>query len=131
MVRNFDIQTISDGILHQMLISGFTNYDEAHSYVQKLTQVANFASILRKGRIVLISQENLKLLGTEYSFDDYKNFFEKNFVPIKIKPDLLLDEQKEEFAEPEDNVPGEEIKKDEDKEKDTENTEDAGEWYSE
>ena len=131
MVRNFDIQTISDGILHQMLVSGFTNYDEAHSYVQKLTQTSNFASILRKGRIVLISQDNLKLLGTEYSFDEYKAFFEKNFAPVKIKPDLLLDEQREEFAVPEDNVPGEEIKTDENKDSDAGNTEDAGEWYSE
>ncbi|MEG1580667.1 MAG: tetratricopeptide repeat protein [Bacteroidaceae bacterium] len=128
MVRNFEIQTLRDGQLHEMMLKGFLNFDEVHNYTQRLYKEKNFSETLKKGRVVLISEDNLKLLGTVYSFDDYKTFYEKNFAPLKIKPELQLDQQTEEFLVPEDNAPGEKPK-DEEKDKETpENTED-GEWY--
>lgn len=49
-------------------------------------------------RVVIISEENLRLLGSAFSFDDYKAFYEEHFAPLEIPEDLRLDEA--EFVEP-------------------------------
>lgn len=53
------------------------------------------AEILKKVRIFLISEDNLKQLGKAFSFDDYAAFYEKHFAPLQIKEDLRLDEPSE------------------------------------
>lgn len=92
MVRNFDIEIIKERGLAQMIIKGFLSFDEVHAYTQKLYADPHMATLLQGIRAVLISEQNLGLLGTSFSFDDYKAFYDETFAPLEIPEDLRLDE---------------------------------------
>ncbi|MGN1256031.1 MAG: tetratricopeptide repeat protein [Bacteroidaceae bacterium] len=92
MVRNFDIEITEDRGIRMMTIKGFLSYDEVHAYAQKLYADKHMSTLLKGIRSLIISEENLKLLGTEYSFDDYKEFYESHFVPMQVPEDLQIDE---------------------------------------
>lgn len=130
MVRNFELQLVHEGGVGQLRITGFHNFDEAHTYVQRLFDPKTVTAELKRTRVVLISEENLALLGHGYSFDDYAKFYEQHFAPMKINPDLPLDDNAEDLIVPEENLPGETVvEPDGDDEDDTD--EDDGEWYPE
>lgn len=96
LVRNFDIEMNHDNGIGQLTVRGFLSFDEAHAYAQKLYADANMAKILKHVRVILISEDNLKLLGKVFSFDDYAAFYEKHFAPLRIKKeDVHLDEPSE------------------------------------
>ena len=42
-------------------------------------------------RTLLISDENLKMLGKDFSFDEYKTFYDENFAPLDVPEDLQID----------------------------------------
>lgn len=90
-IRNFDIGVSTAEGLTMMQVAGFSSFDEAHAYAQQLFTDAPLAAQLVRTRLVLISQSNLELLGTTYSFDDYRAFYDKTFAPLKINPQLPLD----------------------------------------
>ena len=90
MVRNFDITVDADNGISRMLISGFLNYDEALQYARQLYADATMAERLKGCRRIIISEENLKMLGTRYSYVEYEDFFEKSFVPLLISNEELL-----------------------------------------
>lgn len=90
MVRNFDITIDADNGISRMLISGFLNYDEALQYARRLYADADMAAHLRGCRRIIISEENLKMLGTKYSYVDYEDFFEKSLAPLQISNEELL-----------------------------------------
>ena len=90
LVRNFDIVTDEDNGICRMLVSGFRNYDEALQYARKLYADEDMAEKLRGCRRIIISEDNLKLLGTRYSYLDYEKFFEDAFAPIEISDEELL-----------------------------------------
>ena len=92
MVRNFDIEVEDLDGLHRMRISGFLNYDEAWQYARQLYKNEAVTRLLRKARMILISEPNLELLGTQYSYNDYDAFYEEHFVPLKISTVQLLTE---------------------------------------
>ncbi|MBR5928444.1 MAG: hypothetical protein IKZ93_00470, partial [Prevotella sp.] len=92
MVRNFDIEVEDIDGLHRMRISGFLNYDEAWQYARQLYKNEAVTRLLRKARMILISEPNLELLGTQYSYNDYDDFYEEHFVPLKISTVQLLTE---------------------------------------
>lgn len=92
MVRNFDIEVEDLDGLHRMRISGFLNYDEAWQYARQLYKNEAVTRLLRKARMILISEPNLELLGTQYSYNDYDDFYEEHFVPLKISTVQLLTE---------------------------------------
>ena len=92
MVRNFDIEVEDIDGLHRMRISGFLNYDEAWQYARQLYKNEAVTRLLRKARMILISEPNLELLGTQYSYNDYDAFYEEHFVPLKISTVQLLTE---------------------------------------
>ena len=102
MVRNFDLNIEDINGLHRMEISGFRNYDEARQYANAVYQQPAITRLLGKARAYVVSEPNLKLLGTTFSYDDYDKFYTKNFAPLKIKKEILLyepempTEQKEE-----------------------------------
>ena len=106
MVRNFEIEVMEDQGLSMMCIRGFLSYDEAHAYAQRLYADRRMAKLLQGIRSLLISDENLSHLGTAFSFDEYKEFFDATFAPIDIPDDLLIDEPTEiEVRDPDDVVP--------------------------
>lgn len=93
MVRNFDIQTDQDpNGLCRMLVSGFLSYDEAHQYARQLYSNEAMTALLRHCRSLIVSEPNLRLLGTSYSYRDYELFFEQQIAPVEVSPIPLLDE---------------------------------------
>lgn len=111
MVRNFDIGTDWDNGISRIQISGFRNYDEALQYARMLYAVPAMAKLLKGCRRIIISEENLKLLGTRYSYVDYEQFFEKSFAPLRISDEPLLNipagiEQQRQAVQPSSGVDG-------------------------
>ena len=94
LVRNFDIVMDQDANgLCRMLISGFLNYDEARQYARQLYSVnGQLATLLHACRSLIVSEQNLRLLGTTYSYRDYELFFEKEIEPVEISTRPLLEE---------------------------------------
>ena len=114
LVRNFEIVTDQDqNGLCRMLVSGFLSYDEAHQYARELYSVEGaLAELLRACRSLIVSEQNLRLLGTVYSYRDYEIFFEQQIAPVEVTTQPLLQEpetiikqeedEEEEESEPED-----------------------------
>ena len=94
LVRNFEIVTDQDqNGLCRMLISGFLSYDEAHQYARELYSVEGaLAELLRPCRSLIVSEQNLRLLGTVYSYRDYELFFEQQIAPVQVSTQPLLQE---------------------------------------
>ena len=94
LVRNFDLQVDQDeGGLCRMLVSGFLSYDEARQYARQLYgQPGMLAELLRHCRSIIVSEKNLALLGTAYSYRDYEIFFDQRIAPIQISEQPLLDQ---------------------------------------
>ena len=90
MVRNFDIQTDGETAIRRMLISGFLSYDEALQYARQLYGDEHMAEWLRPCRSLVISEQNLALIGIRFSYDDYQKFYEATFLPLKISDEQLL-----------------------------------------
>ena len=104
IVRNFDIVTDEQGGLRRMKVSGFMSYDEALQYARQLHSNASVARLAAKARAVIISDANLELLGTQYSYNDYDKFYEQHFVPLKISTARLLAEPAGIELEPDDGI---------------------------
>ena len=90
MVRNFDIEVEKADGLNRMLVKGFRNYDEALQYARQLQEQKQLMKLLGKSRQIIISDVNLPLLGKQFSYADYKAFYDKNFAPLQIASDNLL-----------------------------------------
>ena len=90
LVRSFDITIDEDEGMHRMHISGFLSYDEAMQYARQLYADKHMAEKLKDCRSLIISETNLALLGTRFSYDDYQQFYEDTFVPMKISEQKLL-----------------------------------------
>lgn len=90
LVRNFDIAVEGADGIHRMKVSGFRNYDEALQYVRQLFTNKTITSLIGRNRTIIISEQNLPLLGRQFSYDDYARFYDKHFAPIKISNEQLL-----------------------------------------
>ena len=90
-MRNFELEISDLGEVSMMLVKGFLSYDEAHSYAQKLYADSHMLKVIEGIRSLIILEENLNLLGTKYSFDDYQRFYEEYFSPLEIPEELKLD----------------------------------------
>ncbi|NPD91890.1 tetratricopeptide repeat protein [Xylanibacter muris] len=114
LVRNFDIQTDTDNGISRMMVSGFLSYDEALQYARQLYSDTDMAARLKGCRRIIISDTNLKLLGTRYSYLDYEQFFEKAFAPITVSEEQLLNipENIEQTEEDDDEDDGKEEEND-------------------
>ena len=77
-VRNFEIDIEDIEGLHQMKLSGFRSFDEAFQYARQLFNNKNITAQLSKNtKAIIISDKNLKLIGTAFSYKDYENFYAK------------------------------------------------------
>ena len=92
LVRNFDIVLDEDNGLHRMRISGFLSYDEARQYARKLYADNAMAEWLKPCHSLIISEKNLQLIGTRFSYDEYEQFYEETFVPMEVSKEQLLTE---------------------------------------
>lgn len=99
-VRDFDINIEEDDGVDRMQISGFRNYDEALQYARQLLRQKNVVRQMGKARPVIISEENLPLLGTNFSYDEYSEFYTKHFAPLEVSTFHLLTEPAEIVTQP-------------------------------
>ena len=90
MVRNFDLQIEKAYDNHRMLISGFLSYDEALQYARKLHADQAMTTLLKQCQTIIISQQNLALIGTRFSYAQYEDFYQKTFTPLEISQEQLL-----------------------------------------
>lgn len=117
MVRNFDIEIVENQGITMMCVKGFLSYDEVHSYAQTLYADKHMNTLLEGIRTLLISEDNLKLIGKDFSFDDYKAFYEEKFAPMDIPEDLRIDEPTNlKIVDPDDYVPEEKKESEEEEE---------------
>lgn len=100
LVRDFDIQIEDADGLHRMRVGGFRSYDEALQYARLLLQQEGVIRQMGKARPVIISEDNLPLLGTNFSYDEYDTFYNAHFAPLKVSKLQLLDEPAEVTTEP-------------------------------
>ncbi len=133
VVRGFDMATVHERGLSQFRVSGFNNYDEAHAYAQRVYKDKELAPLLAKCRVLLISKDNLDLLGVSVSFDDYGKFYGKNFAPSlpagipTEEPSAPVEQHYEDEYTPEEL---ERLQKSGGKTEETTDDDDDGEWYS-
>ena len=92
VVRNFDLAIEDANGLRRMVVRGFRNYDEALQYARGLSEQAGLPQLLSGCKAIVISDKNLPLLGTNFSYADYQDFYDKNFAPLKISSQPLLTE---------------------------------------
>ena len=116
LVRNFEIQIeaadppydeeeeeVMPGEYHRMVFSGFLSYDEALQYARQLYADKAMAERLRPCLSLIISSQNLALLGSRFSYEEYERFYEETFLPMKISEEkLLIRPEGVEFIDPED-----------------------------
>ena len=71
----------------------------------------NITKLLGDARTIIISEPNLEMFGTQFSYDDYDKFYSKHFAPLKISIYRLLTEPAEISTEKEPEPTPEEIDK--------------------
>ena len=96
-MRNFDLEFTKERSGNQMRIKGFYSFDEAHAYEQQLMADSAFIAVARSAEPIIISDQNLQLINIRYTWGQYKDFYEKYYVPDKVKPELKLDQQPDNF----------------------------------
>ena len=137
LVRNFEIQIeaaeppyveedeegyVAPGEYHRMVFSGFLSYDEALQYARQLYADKTMAERLQPCLSLIISSQNLALLGSRFSYEEYERFYEETFVPMKISEEKLLIrpdgveiiDPEDEGSESEESTEGEETGEDDD-----------------
>lgn len=130
LTRNFDLQRQQAAGITQIRIAGFRSFDEAHAYASQLFSDKVLSKEMKGARTFLVSAENLELIGTAFSFEDYSKFYEKTFAPLKLNPQLPLDLQDQPVEQHyEDEYTPEEL--DKQKQEEEKQQDDGGEWYPE
>ena len=81
-IRNFDISFDKGDGIDMLQVRTFLNYDEAYIYLHRLMNDEDMAYKLQGLKCFIISEENLKLLMTKFSFSDYFQFYDDNFDRI-------------------------------------------------
>ena len=92
LVRNFDITIDNTQGMQHMTVSGFRNFNEARQYANILMQQEGIRQTAHKARAIVISKDNLDLIGQRYSYNDYDTFYVHHFAPLAIvKPEQLYE----------------------------------------
>jgi tetratricopeptide (TPR) repeat protein len=90
VVRNFNIEIADAAGLHHMMVTGFRSFDEARQYARVLYKNDGMMNAAKGSRSVVISNENLPMLGTQYSYNDYDAFYTEHFQPLKADNPYML-----------------------------------------
>ena len=96
VVRNFELEIEPADGLHRMMVTGFRSFDEAKLYMNVLYSSSEaIKQLTKKARAVVISDQNLPLLGTSFSYNDYADFYIEHFQPLNIEREYMLYEPDE------------------------------------
>lgn len=130
LVRNFDVNIEYENGIGRMEVRGFQNYDEAWQYSNQLANTQEMRSKLHGTRILIISEDNMLLLGTHFSFNDYEKFYNEHFTSLKITDEQLLHQpEKSNTAEEPDDVYGDDEEEEGEGEQDDTVTDDWEDWF--
>ncbi len=88
MVRSFDMVFERQAEITLFEVKEFLNFDEAYLYRKRLYSDAAVARLLDGINAFIISKANLDLLLQYYTFGEYAEFYEQNFLGI---PELEID----------------------------------------
>ena len=88
MVRNFEMTFERQAQITLFEVKEFLNFDEAFVYRKRLFENSETARLLEGIQAFIISKTNLDLLLQYYTFGEYTEFYEKNFMGI---PELEID----------------------------------------
>ena len=88
-IRYFDLETLRGDGIDLLEVKSFLNYDEAYVYMHKLTNNEEMVKKLEGLKMFIISEDNLKVLMNGKSFEEYFEFYDRNFDRISH---LQLDE---------------------------------------
>ena len=88
MMRNFDIGFTAEQGIEMLKVSEFLNFDEAYYYSRSLYSDTSMAGRLEGFKSLVITEDNLKLLFSHYSFDEYEEFYREHFLNI---PEFEID----------------------------------------
>ena len=88
-IRYFDLETLRGDGIDLLEVKSFLNYDEAYVYMHKLTNNEEMVKKLEGLKMFIISEDNLKVLMNGKSFEEYFEFYDRNFDRISH---LHLDE---------------------------------------
>ena len=78
----------------------------AFLYLQKAIKLQKQKQLMKlvgKSRQIVISDVNLPMLGKQFSYADYAKFYEKNFAPLKIASEDLLEIPEVTVTEPDES----------------------------
>uniref|UniRef100_A0AB33IYR7 Tetratricopeptide repeat protein n=1 Tax=Prevotella sp. GTC17254 TaxID=3236794 RepID=A0AB33IYR7_9BACT len=95
LVRDFDIKIEDADGLRRMMVTGFRNFDETLQYARQLRRQETINNLNGHAHPVIISDTNLPLLGTQFSYADYEAFYAKHFAQLKVSLYQLLTEPTE------------------------------------
>lgn len=88
MIRNFDLSFRNEQGIGLFIIKEFLNFDEAYLYRKRLFDSKQMAARLDGIKVLAITEQNLGLLLQYYSFNEYQEFYERNFMDI---PEFEID----------------------------------------
>ena len=115
LVRNFDLEVEHHQGFSRMIIRGFMSFDEAQQYARQLWKSEKISAMLRHCRNLIISEHNLKLIGTRYSYKDYDEYYQKTFSTLQISNEELLNIPTDfKQSDPDDAEPEEEVEEETD-----------------
>ena len=90
MVRSFDMHIEEQEGVCRLIVSGFLNYDEAMQYARRLSSDKDMTERLKGCRHIVVSESNMALVGTRYSYEEYDKFFISTLAPVQISNEQLL-----------------------------------------
>lgn len=88
MVRNFEMSFEEMTEITLFEVKEFLNFDEAFLYRKRLYENRETATLLEGINAIIISKGNLDLLLKHYTFEEYRKFYEENFMGI---PEVEID----------------------------------------
>ena len=115
LVRNFDLEVEHHQGFSRMIIRGFMSFDEAQQYARQLWKSEKISAMLRHCRNLIISEHNLTLIGTRYSYKDYDEYYQRTFSTLQISNEELLNIPTDfKQPDPDDAEPEEEVEEEAD-----------------
>ncbi len=106
VARGFDMAFQTGEGITQFRVSGFRSFEEAHAYAQRVFAAPDLRPFLDRTRVLIISKENLEMVGVNFSYDDYKKFYDATFAPLNVPQSLPLDNMPPSEQHYEDDLPG-------------------------
>ena len=96
-VRNFETSTLSHKPTSQLSVKGFQSFDEAYHYATELFRDSSLRALRAPVHPVIISDQNMQLVGTKYTMEEYLLFYTRHFIPVRIRQDIQLDKKPLDF----------------------------------